>query len=102
MSNSKGKDTLPQGHNNIRQWLEPQLDKNEWSVESFARKCGITRAAIYLFLSGQNTPSEQTMAKMCKALGRPLQEGLSQYTPKPKGRPKGSGTGVRELSRRNG
>ncbi len=76
--------------NRIKGWLDPQLQAKGLSVESFARQCELTRAAVYHFRADTNRPDEQTMIRMCRVLGVPSEEGFAQYTPKPRGRPKKS------------
>lgn len=74
-------------YNHIRQWLIPQLDRIQMSIEQFARRCKISRAAIYFYLDDKYRPTTGTMAKMCAVLGIPLEEGLRQYTERKPGRP---------------
>jgi transcriptional regulator with XRE-family HTH domain len=74
--------------NGIKEWLDSKLRERKLSVESFARLCGITRAAIYFYRSDENRPNEATMRRMCLVLGVPIEEGLAQYMPKIGGRPK--------------
>ena len=57
------------------------------SIANFATQAGLSRAAIYLYLSDQCRPTPFHMAKMCRVLGVPIREGLAQYVPKPSGRP---------------
>jgi len=82
--------------NNIKQWLQPLLTERNLSVEKFAEACGLARPTIYHFFTDRSRPSEQVMVKMCQVLGVPLEEGMRQYTPRRRGRPKGSG-GLAEL-----
>jgi transcriptional regulator with XRE-family HTH domain len=79
----------PQDYNNIRKWLEPLLAERRLSVENFARLIDVTRTAVYNYLNDANRPDEQTMVRMCRVLGRPLEEGLATYTPRHEGRPFG-------------
>lgn len=75
--------------NNIKPWLISHLDRLGWSVETFAEKCDLSRTAVYFFMEDTNRPGVESMAKMCKVLQVPLEEGLRQYTPKKVGRPAG-------------
>lgn len=75
--------------NNIKQWLLPLLQQQSLSVEELANKVGITRTAVYNYLSDRNRPTEQTMKRITEALGVPFEEGLRQYTPKTVGFPAG-------------
>jgi len=79
------------GFNNIRQWLVPQLEAKGLSIENFSRAINRSRAVVYNYLIDKNRPDSQTMAAICQFLGRPLEEGLAQYTPRTVGRPKGLG-----------
>ena len=76
-------------YNNIRGWLLPKLESRGFSIERFADSVGVSRAIVYMWLHDQSRPTEQTMSKVCHVLDIPLEEGLSQYTPKPNGRPAG-------------
>lgn len=73
--------------NNLREWIQPQLEELQMSVEELANKCGISRAILYAYFSDRHRPSGEIMVRICNALGRPLEEGLQQYTPKRVGRP---------------
>lgn len=73
--------------NHIKEWLLPQLDTLGLSIENFARKCSLSRASVYFYMEDTYRPSAGIMAKMCAVLGRPLEEGLRQYTPRKVGRP---------------
>ena len=73
--------------NHIKQWLDPQLKQMGLSVEAFANRCELTRAAVYFYRNDKNRPDEQTMIRMCRVLGVPAEEGLAQYSPKRTGRP---------------
>jgi transcriptional regulator with XRE-family HTH domain len=79
---------MEKNFNRIKEWLLPKLQEANLSVEQFAHKIGLSRAAIYFYLTDVSRPTEQTMAKMCHALGVPFEEGLAQYTPKLRGRAK--------------
>ena len=88
--------------NRIKEWLEPKLAEMGISVETFSRMCGLSKASIYFYMADTTRPDEQSMAKICHALGVPLEEGLAQYTPKYKGRPRGTTGRTRSVSvRRN-
>lgn len=84
--------------NRIKEWLLPLLEERQMSVEDLANEAGITRASIYFYLSDASRPKEGVMIAICRALGRPPEEGLSQYTPKVNGRPRGQGSGPREVT----
>jgi transcriptional regulator with XRE-family HTH domain len=86
---------MTKDYNHIKDWLLPLLDSKGVSVEEFSRTVGVSRAAIYNYFVDRNRPSEEVMAQMCRALNRPLEEGLRQYTPKKAGRPAGSANQVR-------
>jgi transcriptional regulator with XRE-family HTH domain len=82
--------------NRIKEWLLSKLEERGQSVEQFSRQCGLSKAALYFYLSDKNRPSEANMRRICDALGCSLIEGLRQYTPKKNGRPKGLG-GMRDV-----
>lgn len=73
--------------NMIGEWLRPLLQAGGMSVEQFSNKVGVSRSAVYHYIKDSHRPTEETMAVMCKVLGRPYSEGLSQYTPRKPGRP---------------
>lgn len=73
--------------NRLKTWLDPKLQERKLSYEDFARLCGLSRASIYFYAADKSRPTEETMVVMCQVLGVPLEEGLSQYTPKKRGRP---------------
>ena len=68
--------------NHIERWLLPKLAARGLSIERFAREVGVTRTSVYYYLSDHNRPTTQTMARMCKFLSVPLEDGLKQYTPR--------------------
>jgi transcriptional regulator with XRE-family HTH domain len=73
--------------NNLKNWLLPQLEERQMSVEQFARAAGLTRGMVYFYLSDRNRPSEDATIRMCQVLGVPPEEGFAQYTPNKIGRP---------------
>jgi transcriptional regulator with XRE-family HTH domain len=83
--------------NKIKQWLVPQLRAKGMNVEKFAREADIWKTSVYNYMNDTNRPDTETMAKMCRVLGKPLEEGLAQYTPRQEGRPEGYTPGAAEL-----
>jgi len=81
----------------LPEWLPPRIEATGLSVEMFARKCNVSRASVYAWLTYRSRPDTQMMAKVCHVLGISLEEGLCQYTPRKYGRPTSRGS-VRELS----
>jgi transcriptional regulator with XRE-family HTH domain len=75
--------------NNLKDWLPGKIRATGLSFEQFARAVGITRTMIYNYIDDKNRPETQTMVKICQLLQVPLEEGLSQYTPRKVGRPPG-------------
>ena len=73
--------------NNIKEWLLPLLVERQMTIEGFARQCGLSRAAVYFYISDKNRPESTNMKKMCDVLEVPFEEGLRQYTPRASGRP---------------
>jgi transcriptional regulator with XRE-family HTH domain len=56
----------------------------------FAEKARISRSALYHFIEDKRRPTENMIARICKTLGVPVEEGKAQYTPSSMGRPTGS------------
>jgi transcriptional regulator with XRE-family HTH domain len=73
--------------NRIKEWLMPKLEAMNLSVEEFADATGLTRASIYNYVCDRHRPNRSAIAKMTRVLGVPLEEGLRQYTSRPRGRP---------------
>jgi transcriptional regulator with XRE-family HTH domain len=69
-------------HNDIEKWLIPLLQERGLRIEPFAYLCGVSKTAMYGYLSDKNRPRPETMAKMCQVLGVPEEEGLAQYSPR--------------------
>jgi DNA-binding XRE family transcriptional regulator len=89
----KGKDMKQpaEDYNHIAVWLDPHLIRLGLSVEKFADRCQVSRASLYFYLKDTCRPSTGVMARICRVLGVPLEEGLRQFTPRKGGRPAGSG-----------
>jgi transcriptional regulator with XRE-family HTH domain len=75
-------------HNQLREWLLAKLAEKDLSVAQLAHATGVSRAAIYLYLTDQSRPTGYQMAKMCQVLGVPIEEGLAQYVSRRAGRPR--------------
>ncbi len=75
--------------NNLGSWLPKQLKRYPGgiSVERLANRAGISRTALYRWMQDQDRPDEQSMIRVCQALGLPPEEGFRQYVPKREGRP---------------
>lgn len=73
--------------NNLEYWMMPLIVKNKLTVETLARKVKVSRSAIYAYFTDRNRPTSQTMLRICHVLGVPFEEGLSQYSPRKRGRP---------------
>lgn len=88
-------------YNHLRQWLPAQVAKRtNLSFEQFAKRVRIGRSTLYGYMNDLSRPSEQAMARICQELKLPLEAGLSQYTPRTNGRPKGSGGALKSVSTR--
>ena len=87
--------------NRIREWLTPLLQERGLSVERFANEVGLTRTSVYRYMNDEKRPDSDSMARMCHFLGRPLEEGLQQYTPRIEGRPKGFSPGPKPATSRS-
>jgi transcriptional regulator with XRE-family HTH domain len=81
--------TKQRDFNDLPTWIPAQMRRvGIESVEQLAyRAGGLSRMAIYRWLHDQSRPTPQTMAKVCRALGVELAEGLRQFSPKRNGRP---------------
>lgn len=77
---------------NLNVWLPRKAKTAKLTFEQIAHRVGISRTMMYEYVSDLSRPTEQTMLKMCRVLGVPFEQGLSQYTPKKIGRPRGSNT----------
>lgn len=73
---------------NLPTWLPQKIRNTGLRLSQVANHAGISRATLYEYLSDDSRPTEQTMLRLCRVLGVSFQEGLSQYTPKPMGRPR--------------
>jgi len=87
--------------NKISEWLLPILESRGLSVEQLANSTGVTRASIYHWLTDRNRPRTQAMARICRFLNVPFEEGLAQFTPRKYGRPKGKRAPTKKFSRYN-
>jgi hypothetical protein len=58
------------------------------TVDQLARLCGLTRTAIYNYLSGADTPTAPSLHKICDALEIQFDRALEYCTPAPIGRPR--------------
>jgi transcriptional regulator with XRE-family HTH domain len=73
--------------NNLKIWLEELLTRYKLSVEDLSKEADISRTSLYHYMNDKMRPTEQTMVRICHVFNVPLEEGLSQYTPKKAGRP---------------
>lgn len=76
-------------YNHLKAWMLPMLQDRGLSIEKFSDLVGVSKTVVYNWMHDLNRPTEETMVVVCRELGRPLEEGLRQYTPKPLGRPPG-------------
>jgi predicted DNA-binding transcriptional regulator AlpA len=86
--------------NNIKQWLLPKLKRRNLSVEEFSKRCGLSRATLYSYMTDRYRPQEDTMGVICKTLSNisywedgveliekaTIAEGLAQYIERRNGR----------------
>lgn len=79
--------SMMEDYNHLLKWLPPRIEKLGLTKEQFARRCKISRSALYAYLRDEDRPETQTMARICHVLGEPLEAGLRQYTPKKRGNP---------------
>ena len=52
--------------NDIALRIEQLIKKLEMSNAEFARRIGVTRSSVSLWISGQNIPSETTLREICR------------------------------------
>lgn len=81
---------MGQDFNHLKEWLSSHLEQRQLSVEEFSDMVDLSRASVYFYFQDKTRPDEATMARICTFLGVPLEEGLRQYTPRPRGRPRGT------------
>lgn len=91
---------MAKDYNNLPEWLPKHLNRLGLTVEQLANRAGISRTAIYYWLYDQCRPDGAALASVCRVLGVPYEEGLQQFTQRPRGRPKGSGSGPKEVQTR--
>lgn len=88
-----------QDFNHLGEWLSKRIKAKNLGIEEFSQKAKMSRAALYHFMKDTRRPSDLMIARICKALGVPVEEGKAQYTPRKAGRPKGikaNGPGVEQ------
>ena len=85
--------------NRIKEWLMPKLEAMNLSIEEFADATGLTRSSIYNYLCDRNRPDRFAIAKITRVLGVPIEEGLHQYTARPRGRPRAASEPIVESAR---
>ena len=52
--------------NDIALRIEQLIKRLEMSNAEFARRIGVTRSSVSLWISGQNIPSETTLREICR------------------------------------
>lgn len=62
-------------------WIPGVLDKHGMSVEQLAGKIGVTRSIIYYYLTGERSPTKETLAKICDVLQVSYEDALKYITP---------------------
>ncbi len=78
---------MEKDYNRLKTWLPPLMKRANLTAEKLGMKVGVSRTAVYNWMSDSDRPEPETMAKVCRVLGVPLQDGLRQYTPKKRGNP---------------
>lgn len=79
-----------QYQNNLHKWLPAQCERAGISLERLSQLAEVSRASLYKWMADDDRPSEEAMQRVCSALGVDLIEGMNQYTPKKRGRPRGA------------
>jgi transcriptional regulator with XRE-family HTH domain len=63
------------------------LAARKLAVEQLANASGVTRTAIYTYITGDSRPTAPVLRKICESLGVRFEEGLKFCTPSTIGRP---------------
>jgi transcriptional regulator with XRE-family HTH domain len=77
---------------NLPYWLPKKIMATGLTVEQVAHRTGVSRTMMYMYLTDEARPSEDTMLKLCRVIKVPFEEGLAQYVPRKNGRPRGAKT----------
>lgn len=81
-----------QDYNRLPEWLPGKIEATGLTVEQVGNRTGVSRSAMYEYLTAKSRPTSQTALKMSRVLGVTFEEILGQYTPAKRGRPYGSQT----------
>lgn len=79
-----------QDRNQLPEWLPSKIAATGFTVEQVGNRTGVSRSAMYEYLTGKSRPTSQTALKLSRVLGVAFEEILKQYTPAKRGRPFGS------------
>lgn len=90
---------MAKDYNNLKKWIEKMCKDAGLPIYKVANRAGVSRAIIYNWMIDRNRPDEDTLLRVAQVFadhtGRKSEEifaeGLTQYTTRPKGRPRGSG-----------
>jgi len=66
---------MEKNFNNLGKWLPPRMEKRGLTAEKLSQMTGISRSSVYNYLIDACRPSTQTMVKICRVLGEPLEAG---------------------------
>ena len=77
---------------NLPYWLPKKIMASGFTVEQVAHRTGVSRTAIYEYLTDDSRPNEDTALRLARVLGVKYEELLAQYVPRKNGRPRGSKT----------
>lgn len=78
--------------NLLPEWLPGKIAATGLTVEQVGNRTGVSRSAMYEYLTGKSRPTSQTAVKLARVLGVTFEEILKQYTPAKRGRPYGTQT----------
>lgn len=79
-------------------WIISKIEDRNLLLSEVAERAKISRVALHYILKGQRTPTDGTIARICKVLGVTVQDAKAFYTLRKAGRPKG----VRNGKKTNG
>ncbi len=76
--------------NKLRSWLQQHIEDKQVTVKEFCSLVGLSRSAVYGYMSDLYRPSDYAIAKICKFLEIPVADAQKYYLPRTVGRPPGS------------
>jgi transcriptional regulator with XRE-family HTH domain len=95
-------------YNHLKPWLSKLLKDSGLPVYRVANRAGLTRSTLYYWMNDRYRPEGDAFAKVVRILADELgkdynnlyMEGLSKFTPRQPGRPKGEAATTRSVTTR--